>query len=298
MLVSNYKTKFLLGEVVAQNILQHVKQEVAMLKNRPPCVVFIRVGNDGASISYVNKKTQKAEFCGIKSIVKLFDIANTTETDLIQEIDHLNRDNSVDGILVQAPLPNNRDFVKVVGHIAPQKDVDGFCALNSGYLQQNRNGIIPCTPAGIIEILKFYKIPVQGKHVVIVNRSLIVGKPLAALFLKNNSYGNATVTVCHSYSENLEKITQQADILVLACGRPHFFDQAFIKKGAIVIDVGITRVPANNAKGYVLQGDANIDNLQGYVSAITPVPGGVGPMTVAMLMKNTLDCYKLCHQQI
>lgn len=290
--------KLLSGEVVAQSILQRVKDEVATIQGRPPCVVFIRVGNDGASVSYVNKKAQKAEFVGIKSIVKLFEEAITTEDELIQEIDRLNKDDSVDGILVQAPLPKSMDFVKIVGRIDPKKDVDGFGAINCGYLQQNQNGIVPCTPAGIIEILKYYKIPVKGKHVVIVNRSLIVGKPLAALFLKNDAYGNATVTICHSRSENLAKITQQADILVLACGRPHFFSRNFVKKGAIVIDVGISRVTANNERGYVLQGDADIDSLREYVSAITPVPGGVGPMTVAMLMKNTLDCYKLCHQQI
>lgn len=290
--------KLLSGEVVAQSILQRVKDEVATIQGRPPCVVFIRVGNDGASVSYVNKKAQKAEFVGIKSIVKLFEEAITTEDELIQEIDRLNKDDSVDGILVQAPLPKSMDFVKIVGRIDPKKDVDGFGAINCGYLQQNQNGIVPCTPAGIIEILKYYKIPVKGKHVVIVNRSLIVGKPLAALFLKNDAYGNATVTICHSCSENLAKITQQADILVLACGRPHFFSRNFVKKGAIVIDVGISRVTANNERGYVLQGDADIDSLREYVSAITPVPGGVGPMTVAMLMKNTLDCYKLCHQQI
>ena len=291
-------SKLLSGEIVAQAVLQRVKDEVATIQGRPPCVVFIRVGNDGASVSYVNKKAQKAEFVGIRSIVKLFDEHTTTEDVLIQEIDRLNKDDSVDGILVQAPLPKSMDFVKVVGRIDPKKDVDGFGAINCGYLQQNQNGIVPCTPAGIIEMLKYYNIPVQGKHVVIVNRSLIVGKPLAALFLKNDTCGNATVTVCHSYSENLEKITQQADILVLACGRPHFFNQNFVKKGAVVIDVGITRVSANNERGYVLQGDADIDSLKDHVSAITPVPGGVGPMTVAMLMKNTLDCYKLCHQQI
>jgi len=290
--------KLLSGEIVAQAILQRVKDEVATLQGRPPCVVFIRVGNDGASVSYVNKKAQKAAFVGIKSIVRLFDEATTTEDELIQEIERLNKDNSVDGILVQAPLPKSMDFVKIVGRIDPKKDVDGFGAINCGYLQQNKRGLVPCTPAGIIEILKYYNIPVQGKHVVIVNRSLIVGKPLAALFLKNDSYGNATVTICHSCSENLEKTTQQADILVLACGRPHFFNRNFVKKGAVVIDVGITRVPANNERGYILQGDADIESLNNYISAITPVPGGVGPMTVAMLMKNTLDCYKLCHQRI
>lgn len=291
-------SKLLPGEIVAQTVLQRVKGDVTTIPGRPPCVVFIRVGNDGASVSYVNKKAQKAGFVGIKSIVKLFDEHSTTEDELIQEIDRLNNDDSVDGILVQAPLPKSMDFVKVVGRIDPKKDVDGFGATNCGYLQQNQSGIVPCTPAGIVEMLKYYKIPVKGKHVVIVNRSLIVGKPLGALFLKNDTYGNATVTFCHSCSENLEKITQQADILVLACGRPRFFNQNFVKKGSVVIDVGITRVPSNNERGYVLQGDADIDALMGHVSAITPVPGGVGPMTVAMLMKNTLDCYKLCHPQI
>lgn len=283
------------GKPVAQAILEQVRLQVSAVKGRPPCVVFIRVGNDPASVSYVKQKQEKAAGVGIKSILKVFDVDKIDETTLLREIQQLNEDVTVDGILVQAPLPASMNFVKIASAIKPEKDVDGFGIVNCGRLQQDLPCITPCTPAGIIEILKFYHISPVGKHVVIVNRSMIVGKPLATLLLKNIPQGNATVTVCHSKTENLQAITRTADILVLACGKPAFFGRSFVKEGAVVIDVGISRVPAMNERGYVLQGDADHRSLEGHVAGYTPVPGGVGPMTVAMLMKNTLDCYNLCH---
>ena len=292
---ANNDFQILSGKPVAQAILEQVRSQVSAINGRPPCVVFIRVGNDPASVSYVKQKQEKAAWVGIKSILKVFDVDAINEVTLLQEIQKLNQDSSVDGILVQAPLPPSMDFVKIASAIKPEKDVDGFGIINCGRLQQNLPCITPCTPAGIIEILKFYHIPTSGKHVVIVNRSMIVGKPLATLLLKNTPQGNATVTICHSKTEDLQTITQAADILILACGKPAFFDRSFVKRGAVVIDVGISRVPANNERGYVLQGDADPQSLRDYAAGYTPVPGGVGPMTVAMLMKNTLDCYNLCH---
>ena len=225
----NNNTLLLQGNVVADRVLESVKNEIMQLSERPPCVVFIRVGQDGASISYVAQKEKKAKECGIRSILKVFDEATTSEQNLLSEIERLNQDVTVDGILVQAPLPKSMNFTKIVGSIKPEKDVDGFGAYNCGRLMQDQAELIPCTPAGIIEILKYYSIQTAGKHVVIVNRSLIVGKPLAMLLMKHSEFGDATVTVCHSKTENLEKITQQADILVLACGKPHVFTQNFIQ---------------------------------------------------------------------
>ena len=288
--------QLLSGREVADKLLQEVKTEVAQLKSRPPCVAFLRVGNDSASVSYVQQKEVKAAFTGIKSLLKVFDAETTTETQLLQEIERLNQDNTIDGILVQAPVPHNMDFVKICNTIHPHKDVDGFGITNLGNLLQDRPGLVPCTPAGIIELLKYYQLPTEGKHVVIVNRSLIVGKPLSALFLQRSALGNATVTICHSLSTNLQAITKSADVLILACGRTEFFDAAYVKEGTIVIDVGIVRVPSSNERGYVLKGDAHFESLLPIASHITPVPGGVGPMTVAMLMKNTLKAYYLCHQ--
>lgn len=283
--------KILDGRVVADHVLQSVKAEVDALSGRKPCLAVLRVGDDAASVSYVRQKTQKAALVGIKSIVRVLNEATTTEDQLLMEISALNQDSTVDGILVQAPLPSSMDFTGIVSRIVPEKDVDGFGAYNCGRLLQDQPRFVPCTPAGIIELLKFYQISPAGKHVVIVNRSLIVGKPLGALLLSHSDFGNATVTICHSQSQHLAQITQQADVLVLACGRPSYFTAEFIKPGAVVIDVGITRISAQNGKGFKLHGDADFEHLQHHVYGITPVPGGVGPLTVAMLMKNTLKAY-------
>jgi methylenetetrahydrofolate dehydrogenase (NADP+)/methenyltetrahydrofolate cyclohydrolase len=290
----SHSCKLLQGRVVADVILNETKDKLQRMHfQRSPCVAFLRVGNDGASVSYVAQKEKMARTIGIKSILKVFDPTQITEDQLIGEIKNLNLDTSVDGILVQAPLPKTIDFVSVCNAIAPNKDVDGFGAENLGRLLQEKNGFTPCTPAGIVELLKFYNISPAGKHVVIVNRSLIVGKPLAALLTQHSLWGNATVTLCHSYSENLPQLTQQADILVLACGKPGHFDAHFVKPEAILIDVGITRVSDDSQRGYSLQGDANFEAVLPIVQAITPVPGGVGPLTVALLMRNTLKAFKL-----
>lgn len=289
-------TQLLSGQPVAEQILQSVQKEVAALPGRPPSVVFLRVGEDGASVSYVQQKSKKAAEVGIQSKVLVFP-ETISETSLLQEIARLNDDTTVDGILLQAPLPKPLSFTKITNTIRPEKDVDGFCAINCGCLWQEGDSLVPCTPAGIVELLKYYHIETAGKHVVIVNRSSIVGKPLGALLLQHAAFGNATVTFCHSYTKNLPFITQQADILVLACGKPHAFGRTFVKKGAVVIDVGITRVAAHNERGYVVQGDANAEELTGHVAALTPVPGGIGLLTVAMLMKNTLRAYHLCHNR-
>jgi methylenetetrahydrofolate dehydrogenase (NADP+)/methenyltetrahydrofolate cyclohydrolase len=286
--------KLLQGRVVADVILNETEDELQRMHlQRPPCVAFLRVGNDGASVSYVAQKEKVAHTIGIKSILKVFDPAQITEGQLIGEIKSLNLDTSVDGILVQSPLPKAIDFVNVCNAIHPNKDVDGFGAENLGRLLQEKNGFTPCTPAGIVELLKFYNISPAGKHVVIVNRSLIVGKPLAALLTKHSIWGNATVTLCHSHSQNLPQLTRQADILVLACGKPGYFDAHFVKPATILIDVGITRISDNSPRGYSLQGDANFEAVSPIVQAITPVPGGVGPLTVALLMRNTLQAFKL-----
>lgn len=275
--------------------MQSVREEIATLKGRPPSVVFLRVGNDGASVSYVKQKAKCASEVGIQSETRVFD-ETTTEERLLAEIIRLNEDPNVDGILVQLPLPKHVNTFKILRAVDPKKDVDGFADVNCGHLWQGDGSLIPCTPAGIIELLKYYRITTEGKQVVIVNRSSIVGKPLAALLLRHSEFGNATVTVCHSYTQNLSDITRQADILVLACGKPHAFGRDYVKEGAVVIDVGISRIPADNERGYIIQGDADMEALTGYVDALTPVPGGIGPLTVAMLMKNTLQAYYLCQQ--
>lgn len=289
------KTRILFGKPVADAILTSVREEVATLKGRPPSVVFLRVGNDGASVSYVTKKAKCASEVGIRSETRVLD-AETTEEQLLAEITRLNNDSNVDGILVQLPLPKHIHTLNILRTVNPKKDVDGFTDINCGRLWQGEGSLIPCTPAGIIELLKYYRITTGGKQVVIINRSSIVGKPLAALLLRYSEFGNATVTICHSYTKNLPDITKQADILVLACGEPHAFGRDYVKEGAVVIDVGISRVPADNERGYAIQGDADAEALRGYIDALTPVPGGIGPLTVAMLMKNTLQAYYLCQQ--
>ena len=286
-------TRILFGKPVADAVLSSVKEEVSALKGRPPSVIFLRVGEDGASVSYVKQKAKCASEVGIRSETRVFD-EKITEEQLLAEITRLNGDPNVDGILVQLPLPKHIRTLNIIRAVNPKKDVDGFTDVNGGRLWQGDGSLIPCTPAGIMELLKYYRITTESKRVVIVNRSSIVGKPLAALLLRHSEFGNATVTICHSYTQNLSEITRQADILVLACGKPHAFGRGYVKEGAVVIDVGISRVPADNERGYIIQGDTDVEALTGYVGAITPVPGGIGPLTVAMLMKNTLQAYNLC----
>jgi methylenetetrahydrofolate dehydrogenase (NADP+)/methenyltetrahydrofolate cyclohydrolase len=250
------------------------------------------VGEDPASVSYVRKKEKTADSIGIESRLKVFP-KDITQGDLLDYITELNQADDVHGILVQAPLPRHIDDKTVFNHVSPSKDVDGFNATNLGKLcQEEEDAFISCTPAGIIELIKRKNIPTEGKHVVILGRSLIVGKPAGMLFLRKGFPGNATVTFCHSRTPDLENHTRKADILVAAIGKPHFVTADMVQNGAVIIDVGINRILDSTKKsGFRLVGDVDFEKVAPKSKYITPVPGGVGPMTVAMLMNNTVEAY-------
>jgi len=281
------------GNEIAQSIIEELKIEVSQIQDKKPCVVFIRVGEDPASISYVSKKEKTAAKIGIESRLQLYP-ESITQEELLQEISLINEDTEVHGILVQAPLPNHIDERTIFNHVSPDKDVDGFNASNLGKLcQEQEDAFISCTPAGVIELIKRKNIPTEGKHVVVVGRSLIVGKPTGMLFLRKGFPGNATVTFCHSRTPDLENHTRRADILIAAIGKPQFVTKDMVKEGATVIDVGINRIEDSNKKsGFRLVGDVDFEQVAPKTKFITPVPGGVGPMTVAMLMKNTVQAFK------
>lgn len=281
------------GNEIAQSIIEELKIEVSQIQDKKPCVVFIRVGEDPASISYVSKKEKTAAKIGIESRLQLYP-ESITQEELLQEISLINEDTEIHGILVQAPLPNHIDERTIFNHVSPDKDVDGFNASNLGKLcQEQEDAFISCTPAGIIELIKRKNIPTEGKHVVVVGRSLIVGKPTGMLFLRKGFPGNATVTFCHSRTPDLENHTRRADILIAAIGKPQFVTKDMVKEGATVIDVGINRIEDSNKKsGFRLVGDVDFEQVAPKTKFITPVPGGVGPMTVAMLMKNTVQAFK------
>ncbi|WYJ08375.1 bifunctional methylenetetrahydrofolate dehydrogenase/methenyltetrahydrofolate cyclohydrolase FolD [Opitutia bacterium KCR 482] len=284
--------KIIDGNATAKSIHEELKAELANLKfGRRPCVAFIRVGEDPASVSYVKKKERVAGEIGIESRLHILP-EDTKQEDLNALIDRLNNDDAVDAILIQAPLPKQLNERDTFNRVRADKDVDGFSNANLGFLcQEDSRAFVACTPAGIIELLKRAEVPTKGKRAVVIGRSLIVGKPMALLLMKKGA--DATVTVCHSRSENMKEICAQADILVAAVGRPNTVSADMVKDGACVIDVGINRVPSTETKsGYRLVGDVDFQNVAPKCSAITPVPGGVGPMTVAMLMKNTLAAYK------
>ena len=284
--------KIIDGNATAKSIHEELKAELANLKfGRRPCVAFIRVGEDPASVSYVKKKERVAGEIGIESHLHILP-EDTKQEDLNALIDRLNNDDAVDAILIQAPLPKQLNERDTFNRVRADKDVDGFSNANLGFLcQEDSRAFVACTPAGIIELLKRAEVPTKGKRAVVIGRSLIVGKPMALLLMKKGA--DATVTVCHSRSENMKEICAQADILVAAVGRPNTVSADMVKDGACVIDVGINRVPSTETKsGYRLVGDVDFQNVAPKCSAITPVPGGVGPMTVAMLMKNTLAAYK------
>ena len=281
------------GNEIAQNIIEELKVKVANIHGSKPCVVFIRVGEDAASISYVRKKEKIAASIGIKSRLKILP-ENITQDQLLNEVDKENQDPSVHGILVQAPLPSHIEERIIFNRVSPHKDVDGFNALNLGKLcQEQKDAFISCTPAGILELIERKKIPTEGKHVVVLGRSLIVGKPAGMLFLRKGFPGNATVTFCHSRTPDLESHTQRADILIAAMGKPEFVTGDMVKQGATVIDVGINRIEDPSKKsGFRLVGDVHFEQVAPKAQFITPVPGGVGPMTVAMLMCNTLQAFQ------
>ena len=281
------------GNDIAQSIVEELTEEVSRMPGEKPCVVFIRVGEDPASVSYVRKKEKTAAKIGIESRLQVYS-SSISQEQLLQEISLVNQDKSIHGILVQAPLPAHIDERTVFNHVSPHKDVDGFNASNLGKLcQEQEDAFISCTPGGIIELIKRKNIPTEGKHVVVLGRSLIVGKPAGILFLRKDFPGNATVTFCHSRTPDLAVHTRQADILIAAIGKPQFVTRDMVKKGATVIDVGINRIEDPKKKsGFRLVGDVDFDNVSPMTEFITPVPGGVGPMTVAMLMKNTLQACK------
>lgn len=281
------------GNAISNAILDKIRTEIAATENCEPGVAFIRVGDDPASVFYVGKKQKVAARLGIKSHLHVLP-ESVASQELNALIDRLNDDPAVNGILIQAPLPGHLNETEVFNRVAPAKDVDGFNTINIGKLcQDDPSGFVACTPLGIVALLEAAGIAVSGKHVVVVGRSLIVGKPAALLFLRRGPLADATVTVCHSKTTDLPAVTRSADILIAAIGRPGFITADMVKDGAVVIDVGINRVddPSRPA-GYRLAGDVDFDAVAPRTAAITPVPGGVGPMTVAMLMHNTLKAWR------
>jgi methylenetetrahydrofolate dehydrogenase (NADP+)/methenyltetrahydrofolate cyclohydrolase len=282
------------GNQIATALIAELKAEVATFTGRKPCLTLVRVGEDPASVSYVKKKEKTAAEIGVTSRIILPPVT-ITQAELFALIDGLNADPTVDGILVQSPLPKHLDEVAVFRRVSPDKDVDGFNTLNLGKVaQEDDTGFVSCTPAGIMELLARSGTDLKGKHVVVLGRSLIVGKPIALLALQKRAGANGTVTICHSGTTNLATLTRQADVLIAAIGRPEFVTADMVKPGAVVIDVGINRVPdATKKTGYRLTGDVHFPTVAPLCAKITPVPGGVGPMTVAMLMKNTVKAFHL-----
>ncbi len=271
------------GKKISNEIKDELKEKVARLKNegKEITLAVVLVGSDPASQIYVKNKEKACEYVGINS--KTYKLSETTsEEELLKLIKELNANQAVNGILVQLPLPNHINEELIINTISPLKDVDGFHPENVGKLSIGQAGFVSCTPAGIIQLLKRYNIGIEGKNCVIVGRSNIVGKPMAMLLLREN----ATVTICHSRTKNLEEMTKQADILVAAIGKANFIAKEHIKEGAIIIDVGMNRDDNNK-----LCGDVDFDAVKDYVKAITPVPGGVGPMTIAMLLYNCVESF-------
>ena len=283
------------GNKVKQERLKKLAVDIEQLKklyNRVPGLAVILVGDNPASKAYVGMKKKACEQIGISSYeYKL--AADIKEDELVQLIDYLNKNNEVNGILLQLPLPKHINDQKMLELITPSKDVDGFHPVNMGKVLTGLPAFKSCTPYGVCELMDYYDIDPTGKHVVILGRSNIVGKPLAAMLMQRQKIGNATVTVCHSKSENLNQITASADILIVAIGKAEFVTADMVKEDAIVIDVGINRVDDESAeRGYKLVGDVNYESVEKKASAITPVPGGVGPLTITMLMSNTVESFK------
>ena len=283
------ETKIIDGKQIASDVRADVAKKVAELKEKGvfPCLAVILVGENPASVSYVTgKRKALAEVGMVDKSITLPEC--TGEAELLKLIDDLNKDDSVHGILVQLPLPKHINEDKVIMAICPEKDVDGFHPVSVGNMMIGRPGFLPCTPHGIIVLLEKMGIETSGKHAVVIGRSNIVGKPVSILLARKET--NCTVTMCHTGTKNMAEITKQADIVVVASGRPHTLTCDMVKEGAVVIDVGVNRIPDDSKKsGFRLVGDSDFDDLVGKVSYITPVPGGVGPMTIAMLMQNTLE---------
>lgn len=279
------------GKATSNQIKEEIKTTVSEMKargERAPHLAAVLVGNDGASLTYVGSKVRSCEYVGFNStLIRLEE--DITEAALLAQIDTLNKDESLDGYIVQLPLPKHIDEEKILLAIDPKKDVDGFHPANFGRMALELDAFIPATPFGIMQLLERYEVPTSGKHCVVVGRSHIVGRPISILMSQKGPAGNATVTVAHSRTANLAALTRQADIVVMALGIPEYLTADMVKEGAAIIDVGITRVPdESHPKGYVIKGDVAFEEVAKKSSFITPVPGGVGPMTIAMLLKNTL----------
>ncbi|WP_332018301.1 bifunctional 5,10-methylenetetrahydrofolate dehydrogenase/5,10-methenyltetrahydrofolate cyclohydrolase [Kaistella sp.] len=286
--------KILDGLKVSKEIKQEIRADVEKIvagKRRAPHLVAILVGSNGASMTYVNNKIKDCREVGFKSSLVKFP-STVSEAELLEKIEELNKSKDVDGFIVQLPLPKQIDQEKIIMAIDPRKDVDGFHPENFGKMALEMDTFLPATPFGILTLLERYGIETEGKHCVIIGRSRIVGKPMSILMGRKHFPGNSTVTLTHSYTPHIEKFTHHADIVITALGDPNFLKADMIKKGAVIIDVGITRITNDSEKGYELVGDVDFESCKTKASWITPVPGGVGPMTRAMLMKNTLLAYK------
>ena len=285
------------GKAVAAEIKKEIAKEVEEIVKaggKTPHLAAILVGHDGGSETYVAHKVKACGECGFKSTLIRFE-EDITEEQLLQEVERLNNDDDVDGFIVQLPLPKHISEQRVIEAIDYRKDVDGFHPINVGRMSIGLPCFVSATPAGIMELLKRYNIDTQGKSCVVLGRSNIVGKPVATLMMQKGNPGNATVTVCHSRSENLKEICKSADIIIAALGSPEFVTADMVKDGAVIVDVGTTRVPSDKTKtGFKLTGDVKFDEVADKCSFITPVPGGVGPMTIVSLMRNTLLAGKKC----
>ena len=283
-------TQILSGKVVSESVYENLKSRINKLANNAikPGLAVILVGDDGPSQVYVRNKTKTFTSLGLHSeTIKLKN--DTSQNKLIEIVQKLNDDNKYHGILVQLPLPNHIDNEAVIKSINPKKDVDGFHPVNLGNLTAGKPSFVPCTPKGIMKVLEYYNINLSNKHVVVVGRSNIVGRPISILTSLKRKYSNATTTICHSGTPDIQYHTSSADVVVVALGVPGFLDDKMIKKGSIIIDVGINRIDAHNDKGYELVGDADWSSIEKKASSATPVPGGVGPMTIAMLVENTVE---------
>lgn len=278
------------GKKTSEDIKNEIALEVQGMKERGekvPHLAAVIVGNDGASLTYVGSKVKACERVGFEStLIKM--PSTTSETELLKTIKNLNEDDNIDGFIVQLPLPKQIDTQKILMAIDPSKDVDGFHPENFGKMALDMSTFIPATPFGILELLERYNVKTEGKHTVVIGRSHIVGRPMSILMGRKGFPGNSTVTLTHSHTKNINQITSQADIIITALGVPNYLKAEMIKDDAVIIDVGITRVNDDSEKGYTITGDVDFENVSKKASYITPVPGGVGPMTIAMLLKNTL----------
>tara|TARA_B100000073_G_C23715569_1_gene565801 strand:- start:130 stop:1005 length:876 start_codon:yes stop_codon:yes gene_type:complete len=282
------------GKEVSKQVYKNLQEKIIDLKNRNiiPGLAVVLVGENPASKIYVRSKTKIFNKLELKAKTFHLDV-ETSEVELVNLISKLNNDVSYHGILVQLPLPKHINSSTIINSIDPEKDVDGFHPENAGLLSIGKPRFIPCTPKGIMRILEYYNISLNGKHVVVLGRSNIVGRPISILTSLKSKFSNATTTICHSGTKDIEKYTKNADVIIAALGIPEFLKKNMVKNRSVIIDVGINRIDADNQKGYNIVGDTKFDDLKESVSAITPVPGGVGPMTIAMLVENTIEASEI-----